>query len=353
MHRPILLIIIIGLGFAKVEVTFWRTQHKKLTQGFEKKLPLLGEPGKQVVDTHTARFKTAMIRSFLNMAEFKDITFDQLMGQGSYGTVYRGERNGSKEPVSLKVMWETSDRMANCNDAYNAYKKLADAGVKYLIKTEAPVPAQSEERKLYLCGSLMEFASPTTIPMFTDKSTAEIRAQNSREMVGFLERLFFAFFQIHHRANIYHADIKPDNILWKRTINGIEPRVIDFDLVFTKKSPHFNPRFIIYTLDYRPPELKAIVPQTNPTAQQKLDLATYRYDADFREEVWALGVTMLDILDLNDSFLDTSDSDLRYIQDEVIPKMTKDNIKERICSEEAYLLVKSRTKGAKAATRII
>lgn len=356
MQKPIALFIILTIVAGKVDVDFWKSESPKLRKEFVDDLVAehkrQGLPGKAVTDHSSKEYqallklsktKTGLLKSFMQQEEFAHIAFDKLMGQGSYGSVYRGVREDVKEDpvvptnrlVSLKILWEANKEAENCFDAYHFYTALVAAGVTYLVETFPPVKAGLETPALFLCGVLMEFANPAKQSMFAPTPSDRKREENTNEFLAFARRLLSSFYQINHVAGYYHGDVKPDNVLWKRTDRGLEPRVIDFDLVFRKVSPHYNPGNIIYTTTYRPPELREIVPETNPTRPEKARLAKYKYDADFREEAWSVGKTLDKILATNRGEINSSDERMGTLR-QIIRDMTRYDIGERICTQTAW-----------------
>lgn len=275
-----------------------------------------------------------MVYGILNSSMQGDFTFFNLLGMGSFGIVFEG-KNDLGKLISVKIMFDDS-KYSNCLEAYNSYKALSsNPAIKYLIKIEDP--NYFDKGGVYACSMLMERGYPTDKAMFPKDSAKTDSAANTLKLGVFITKLLEGHYTMTHLGGYYHGDVKPENLLYVKTETGLEPRIIDFDLVFKKKNMHYNPGNIIYTLTYRPPELRLIVPKTNPTAEQKIALRKYRYDADFREESWSVGKTIAKILSLNEEFVDFESTKFRKLR-RIVDDLTANEIRNRICLQEAFEL---------------
>lgn len=335
MIKAAIIILVTLMARADVNEKWWLAERKNLKQ--------------EILDDNTYTYKKTktsgeiealsedqvkFIFSVLKNPAFENLTFMKVLGKGSYGTVFEATRKDNGQSVSVKFMFQTNDKYAECVETYETYQKLASVeGVKYLIQIDPPKFFNTGSS--YACTMTMEKGTATDKPFFTTQDAD--KRKNTAEFVQYMVRLLESFYTINFKARFYHGDVKPGNILFMRTDKGLEPRIIDFDLIFKKKSDHYNPSNIIYTLDYRPPELRRIVKATNPTAEERRELRKYNYDADFREESWAVGKTILDIIASNErkGTILSSDSALNQIR-AIAGKMTTTGIGERICTEIAY-----------------
>lgn len=340
MIRPSIIILLAGLALAEVDDKWWAKTREALkaeylddnTYSYDKKWT----PA-QITQYTTDQIK--FIYSVFRNEVFADLTFKSKLGKGSYGTVFEGVRKDNGQSVSVKFMFQDDKDYSDCVKTYKTYQKLASVeGVKYIINIEEP--KFFHIGNLYACTMTMEKGTDTTKPMFSSTDT-NLR-ENTRQLVEFLVKLLEGFYTINFIAHFYHGDVKPGNILFLRTDKGIEPRIIDFDLIYKKQTDHYNPGNIIYTLDYRPPELRALVRDTNPTTTERAKLKEYLYDADYREESWSVGTTLKKIISTNENtrLILSSDSKLIELRG-ILDKMTSSNIGPRICTEVAYNLAKT------------
>lgn len=283
------------------------------------------------LDSDTKKLK--LIQASLNSKNLSKFIFNQIEGMGSYGIVFSGKEEILNTPISVKIQFEKLDTAPECTSTYLNYLNLNSIpGVKYLIAMQAPLIFKLSGS--FACGLLMEKGVVSTKPMFKDTDVP--KSENNDKMIGFMVKLLEGFYTINFIGGYYHADVKPENILFIESEDTIEPRIIDFDLMFKKVSPHFNPNRALYTLDQRAPELRSILPSTNIRNKEQLaKLKEYEFDADFREEAWAVGVSMNEILKVNENWLDLTDLKMKKLQ-EIIELLSERDIRLRICTEKAF-----------------
>lgn len=145
---------------------------------------------------------------------------------------------------------------------------------------------------------------------------------------------------------ILHGDIKPENLI---LIEGLNKKLhlayIDFDLCLDPKLEDLFNTQLRYTSGFRAPWLKEIkvmkdVESKNgeeKKAKQKTEIY-YQFDSGFREDTYALGKTIIDIVGTNINFLDTDDDLLgnivTYVKKYIITQASIDYTK--IPTTEAF-----------------
>ena len=316
MLKPLLLTFIILSISPKINLSWWFLNKPSLLLSLNSDL---------------SKFK--LIQASLNSKKFSQFTFDKIEGMGSYGVVFSGNDQTPKSPISAKIQFEKLETAPGCTTTYLNFESLNSIpGTKYLIKMQPPIIFKLQNN--FACGLVMEKGTVSTTPIFNDLDLQKL--VNNDRMIRFMVRLLEGFYSINTIGGFYHADVKPENILFVEFGNEIEPRIIDFDLMFKKISPHFNPGRALYTLDYRAPELRAILPSTNiENREQLLKLREYEFDADFREEAWAVGMSMSAILKTNEKWLDLTDTKMVALLG-IIELLSKKDIRLRICTEKAF-----------------
>lgn len=334
MTKTIIFIILISSTLAVADKLFWTANKSNFYSSFLQ--DAVDEKIKEELQEEWAKNRYQLLYGILNSDYFEDYSFTKMLGRGSFGTVLEAKFGDDK--VSVKIMFDNS-RYSNCDDAEKNYNQLKVVdGIKYLIETSPP--KKFAKYSQYACAIIMERAFPTESVMFSWKDTQEELTFNTERFVRFAERLIEGFYTINYIGKFYHADVKPDNIMYiKDNNNEVEPRIIDFDLTFKKLTPNYNPGFIIYTITYRPPELKRLVPNTNPTPEEKPAMRAYKYDPEFKEECWAVGKSIEHIIKVNRHYLDSTNEKLVALK-EVLSEMTSTSLTLRITIEEALLKVR-------------
>ncbi|MDP9405258.1 MAG: protein kinase [Actinomycetota bacterium] len=101
---------------------------------------------------------------------------------------------------------------------------------------------------------------------------AEIARLNFSNQLVLLKTVAHSL-KILHDLSIVHSDLKPSNVLIKRTDFGYTTKLIDFDSAYRVGSPP-PPDEIVGTMNYYSPELVAYIQETGPAAAltQKSDI---------------------------------------------------------------------------------
>ena len=348
MSKLLSLVLIFAVALAKVDPYWWRVNKSSLKKDYFKEFvrndlsyeDALSEKEIQKLDTHNqelAQQRVDFLEKYLNDPRFDDFTFKEILGRGSYGMVFSAEGlKGTKyEDFTIKMMWESDPKNLEAENSYRMYSALEDAGVPYLISTEEPFCSTDSKKGLILCGIMMERALPVTKPMFAAAVSAEQREENTVDFIRFAIRTLYGFSIMHFQAKYLHADIKPDNLMYIKTAQGeIKPRIIDFDLTFNRRKL-LNPGFLTYTPDFRPPELLAIAPTNHLGGAGYKKLRAYVYDSEFKEDAYALGLTLQKILRINEPLLKLGSGRVEALKG-ILKAMTQTSLSLRINTKEAY-----------------
>lgn len=334
MTKQAIFLLLVGATLAVTDAIFLSQNKNAFYESF-----LIDARKEEIEDSYQedwARNRYQLLYGILNSDYFKDYTFVKLLGKGSFGTVLEAKYGSDR--VSVKIMFD-DDSYSNCVDAEKNYNQIKNIdGIKYIIRASSPKKFAKYGQNA--CSIIMERAFPTESVMFSARNSRLDLTYNSERFVRFAEKLIEGFYTINYIGKLYHADVKPDNIMYIKDQNReVEPRIIDFDLTFKKLHPTYNPGYIIYTLTYRPPELTRLVAKTNPTPLERPAMRAYKYDPEFKEECWAVGKSISDILNVNRIYIDSTNDKIVALK-EVLSEMTETSISKRITIEKALQKVR-------------
>lgn len=162
--------------------------------------------------------------------------------------------------------------------------------------------------------------------LFNNNTT---KTQNSKVMFRYILELARGAMNI-NMQRILHGDIKPDNVILVRYADKkLHPEYIDFDLSLDSTEESLINSDNRYTRNYRPPWLNLIevADESADSKQKKKTKQVYSYDRKFREDMWALGKTIEEILSKNMKFLDTDNEGIimaySYIKQHVFGALSK------------------------------
>ena len=295
----------------------------------------------KIKDKSLLNYKLESIKIVLNQPEYGKIRFYSLSGSGTYGYVFSGI-NDKDQKLAIKVHFEDSK---SCDSCWNAYKSqqaiIATEKVKYIIKMERPVVYEmAGSTKTYVCAFLMEKGYVASSPMFADPKKMD---SNTNKIVNFIEKTVEGFAYLNFGAGFYHADVKPANLLWVNVKDGlIEPRIIDFDLSFkteinSGKTGFKNFGDAAYTRDYRSPELLSFIPKWDfeNDSQRAIYERDFVFDVLYREESFAVGKSLREILKINESLINVNDDRIINI-DETLKNMMISKIGDRWSTKSAW-----------------
>ena len=315
------------------------------------------------------------------------LSFTAALGSGTFGVVFEAERiDKDTEEVHKKAFKLQFDdiNFSAVNDLMYTYDKVKSTDPEsYIIQMEKPykkIEVISEIRR-GLAGIEMELGQPGDQKYFTDLSQ-DGKIANVKNLYNFMIMLMKGFRYMNQVKGFYHADVKPANwVVIHDPVDGhIEPRIIDFDLIFKhprltcaekgieyyqaieellpeehqeknkfgkyiktldylavqknreiedrnielrKQQKSCNPSWLAYTIDYRAPELKSIVRENNfddreyINANQKYEWIRRRWSSRFIEECWAIGQSMSETISKNIVQIKTSSKEYTLMKEVV------------------------------------
>jgi serine/threonine protein kinase len=152
--------------------------------------------------------------------------------------------------------------------------------------------------------------------MGTDKS------QNTTHLLNFWLDIARAGRNINAQG-ILHGDIKPDNMILKRSNGDYQVDFIDFDLIYNPKIDKNPNDQLRYSKGFRAPWIKPVPNMIGHDEQNKPvyeDL--YTYDPKFTEDSFAIAISIKNIYEYNKKFIDQNDirivKILDYLKTQVI-----------------------------------
>ncbi|HRU52696.1 MAG TPA: serine/threonine-protein kinase [Planctomycetota bacterium] len=223
-----------------------------------------------------------------------DYTIQKEVSHGGMGKIFLAIDNNSNKEVALKVLPATCATPKNVQKFYqeiNILQKLNHPNIVSIYKVGKD---RTSEGKVHFYS--MEFIHGITLGQWVYKSSPSVY-----EIIHSLWQVAIALDYIHHQK-IIHLDIKPSNVMIKE--NG-EIVIIDFGIAYDATQiikKRIRNRYIAYyrnisdyvgTLPYMAPE--------QITSQRSID---------HRTDIFALGVTLYEMLTLERPFQGIGDNEI-------------------------------------------
>lgn len=285
---------------------------------------------------------------------------EKVIGMGGYGFVVEATKAGHVKPIALKV---SKNEDQDCSD-FPLFKKINDLHLLQTIHFYA----------LHSLTMTKNVHQPTTTTSFVLQNTLSkdnVKEVNSYYCITELEKtevsldkelpidfqtkqcpdrstfftyitykLLVAFEEFNFKRSLLHGEVKPPNLVLVKDSSSpclYEPRIIDFDLTFklNMEQKPINPPHILYTLTYRSPEIIKFCPTNNCKDEKgsrdplRKFCAEYVCSREFKEDAYALGATIENILTLNNKKENLNGDLVKYVVQTVIPSLKKDDVKSR------------------------
>jgi len=199
------------------------------------------------------------------------------LGSGGYGTVFLGEdrEEHGHRPVAVKVYRPRTGIVTAAERARDEREFLAEAARLGRCQHEGIVPLLASGVQTFPTGE----RRPYLVTAWIDGELITIAARGQeierriRLMVAVCEAV-----QAAHRCELAHLDLKPQNILVRKTA-PVQPVVLDFGIAQSITAPGTGEHGAC-TISYASPE--------------QLDAGVGT--PDFRSDVYALGVVLFEML---------------------------------------------------------
>ena len=292
-------------------------------------------------------------RIFSYLSENEGITIGDYVGHGTFGVVVKGKRvfkDNNRQMGTVEKSYDMGfklmkiDKELDCTDMDIA-DKLTKAGAKYtlgLFYRRAFAFTEPEFNLFCVLGIELGTQSLESA-IFSDIHDKET---NTHAFIEIVYKILSGFKTMNFDARYLHGDVKPANMILSKVGNVLEPRIIDFDYTF---QPHMNidasrkrkPRWILYTLDFRAPEIRRLCPQNNCSRQELTNYkSNYRFDTLYREDAYAIGVSLNKIYVKNKNAISKTDPIVLALKNIIIPKMMHEDPYKRWTTYEALIEMK-------------
>ena len=252
-----------------------------------------------------------------NAQLFKFFKVKKYLGAGTGGVVFDIDSKDNKLVAKVIPFDDHNFQFCKDNEVLDTLEKRKVSYInklKYLQKytgiTTIVENKRSRKVNFYACIMFIERAD-------TDLRNGPLFEKNSIEnwpvLLRFFGKLIQSFAEINFKGKVLHGDIKPDNIMAKISNKGtppeldIEPVVIDFDLNLENlKSEDKSDKQLRYTPFYRAKEMaqKVAIEGLSTTDAWSINWRNYRYSGEFIEDSYALGVTIKEVLKLQNLNVD-------------------------------------------------
>lgn len=187
--------------------------------------------------------------------------FDELIGKGSFGRVYKGRQNSSGKVVAVKVLDideadfqafgdMRDEQIRDFNKEIAILRRAQESGAENLNQMIEALPVHSQ---LWLVCEYCPGGSVKTLMRATrDKLEEKYMIVVARELAKALKGL--------HQAGIMHRDVKAANVLIHEN-GGLQ--LCDFGIAAAIEGQTDKRRTFVGTLHWMPPELWADKPEYN------------------------------------------------------------------------------------------
>ncbi|KAK5940569.1 hypothetical protein PMZ80_006986 [Knufia obscura] len=187
--------------------------------------------------------------------------FDELIGKGSFGRVYKGRQNSSGKVVAIKVLDideadfqafgdMRDEQIRDFNKEIAILRRAQDSGAENLNQMIEALPVHSQ---LWLVCEHCPGGSVKTLMRATrDRLEEKYLVVIARELAKALKGL--------HQAGIMHRDVKAANVLIHED-GGLQ--LCDFGIAAAVEGQTDKRRTFVGTLHWMPPELWADKPEYN------------------------------------------------------------------------------------------
>lgn len=206
------------------------------------------------------------------------------IGEGTYGIVYKARNRATGNFVALKKIRLEFEQEGIPPTTIREILLLKNLNHSTIINLIEVIP---NEEKLYLVFEYIE----TDLKRLMEKMNFQNRAFEHCHIRKMAHQLCTAV-AFCHSKNIFHRDLKPQNILVDQNYNI---KLADFGLSRAAGIPLRNYTTEVITLWYRPPELL---------------LGARYYDASV--DVWSLGCIITEIKTMSALFMGDSEIDQLY-----------------------------------------
>lgn len=228
----------------------------------------------------------------LRKKKFAHYKIHKLLGRGGMGTVYLAEDKKLERLVALKIL---PRQFTDNEDHINLFRQEARAASQFSHPNIAHVYDFGNRRgRFYLS---MEYVRGTTLRELINEKKLSLK-QSVVIVLQICKALAVA-----HRAGITHRDIKPENVIVASDDETV--KVLDFGLAKFEESAKDSDDSILDTsfLETSPEIIAGTTAYMSPEQVRG-------QNADFRTDIWSLGVTFYELIAGNRPFQGETRSDV-------------------------------------------
>ena len=208
-----------------------------------------------------------------------NLTKLQLVGQGTYGVVYKAQNTQNKEILAVKKIKISTNDEGLPSTAIREIALLKELHHRNIIKLYDVLHSQ------YCLTLIFEYCDWDLHRYMETQGFALSEA----EIISFIHQLLLALEYI-HSSHIIHRDVKPQNLLVNKKK---ELKLADFGLARSTFIPVGTLSTEVVTLWYRPPEILAGV-----------------QDYGFAVDIWSAGCVLVEMITGNPLFPCQTSDDL-------------------------------------------
>lgn len=199
--------------------------------------------------------------------ESLNVDFKDVLGQGAYGTVYKGKWVGTEVAVKLIKRAMT-------------YKKevLQEAELHATLRHPNIVTLMGVSSRKKDIAFVTEYVNGSSLQYFIDEEVNLSEETVTKVLAGIIKGMAYL-----HEVKVVHGDVKPANILVSKEMNA---KICDFGIGKLRQKLSVTASVSVNgslhgTITFLPPECLLSNKHTN-----------------FQSDIWSLGITLLEFLTL-------------------------------------------------------
>lgn len=198
------------------------------------------------------------------------------------------------------IEYENDHKYCDIEKENIAINKLNISYMNKIIYLEEGSKKYGDKKLIYCISIFEDQLKQINSGRLFSKNTRKELYNNRKKLFTIITKLIIAITELNFKANILHGDIRPDNIYIKydpqsyESLEDYDPVVTNFKQIVENQFGKILPSDEIrYEEKYRPKEMTDKIDYS--TNGRKM-LIGYHYSKDFLEDVYALGVTIKEII---------------------------------------------------------
>lgn len=308
------------------------TLSKPLSKDFEKKFV-------SVTEKSSYQHTNKLLKYLPNIDEYE---FLDVLGSGSLGIFLKASNKGNE--FVLRFMFVSPEECKEIKKEYNKLQSIQGSDEIIAILSESNSNLLLQGTSDYSpCVFKIEIGESGYVPIFNNHQTTDLK-KNSEIFYKFAITLISCFYKFHSLFGYFHGNINPESLIYKKgvTTGQIVVKLIELDSMFpnpnihvkkeqiNSNEKHFYPEYSIYNLKFRPPELISIIPGESFDLDEKVkksqldQMKNYQWSVDYKEESYAVGATLKEIVEINSKFIDADNPNIKKLNLAITKLMLED-----------------------------